>query len=169
MHLFHELFELSKDATLSMLITSDQASGTLTIIVLPRPRAALDQPALSKDLTLTGTPDEFAADFVALLTDYRSTRATLRQQAEAVHAALQTAQADSTKPAAQGTSKAGKPVARCTEPGKATTTAIPATPANPEIPADACAVPSTTRGAPPTVDTAEPDLSWCKNSQPQLF
>lgn len=163
MHLFQELFELSKDATLSMLITSDQASGTLTISVLPRPRATLDQPALSKDLTLTGSPDEFAADFVALLTDYRSTRTTLRQQAETTRTALQAAQADTLKPAANSATGAGKPVTRHAKSTTATTTAAPATPAV------VGAVPAATRSTPPTVDTAEPDLSWCKNRQPQLF
>ena len=164
MHLFHELFALSKDATLSMLVTSDQAAGTLTISVLPRPRAPLDQPALSKDLTLTGTPDEFAADFVSALTGYRTGRETLRQQAEATHAALQAAQADSANAAAHDPKKGGKAAV------KRAPSAAPATPAARRSPTTA----TTTTIAPSAPATnpsepSEPDMSWCKHRQPELF
>lgn len=167
MHLFHELFALSKDATLSMLVTSDQAAGTLTISVLPRPRAILDQPALSKDLTLTGTPDEFAADFVSALTGYRAARETLRQQAEATHAALQAAQADSAdtaNAAAHDPKKGGKAAVK---------RAPPAAPATPAARHSATTATTTTiaPSAPATnpSDPSEPDMSWCKHRQPELF
>ena len=172
MHLFHELFALSKDATLSMLVTSDQAAGTLTISVLPRPRAPLDQPALSKDLTLTGTPDEFAADFVSALTGYRTGRETLRQQAEANHAALQAAQADSAdsagsagsaNAAAHDPNKAGKAAVKRAPPAAQATMVTPATP-NTVVTPSAPNAPATNPS-----DPSEPDMSWCKHRQPELF
>ena len=169
MHLFHELFALSKDATLSMLVTSDQAAGTLTISVLPRPRAPLDQPALSKDLTLTGTPDEFAADFVSALTGYRTGRETLRQQAEANHAALQAAQAgsaDSANAAAHDPNKAGKAAVKRAPPAAPATMATPAMPATPNT-AVTPSAPSAQATNPS--DPSEPDMSWCKHRQPELF
>ena len=166
MHLFHELFALSKDATLSMLVTSDQAAGTLTISVLPRPRATLDQPALSKDLTLIGTPDEFAADFISALTGYRTGRETLRQQAEATHAALQAAQADSAdsaNAAAHDPNKAGKAAVKRAPPAAPATMVTPTTPntvVTPSAPNAQATNPS---------DPSEPDMSWCKHHQPELF
>lgn len=166
MHLFHELFALSKDATLSMLVTSDQAAGTLTISVLPRPRAPLDQPALSKDLTLTGTPDEFVADFVSALTGYRTGRETLRQQAEATHAALQAAQADSAdsaNAAAHDPNKAGKAAVKRAPPAAQATMVTPATP-NTVVTPSAPNAPATNPS-----DPSEPDMSWCKHRQPELF
>ena len=169
MHLFHELFALSKDATLSMLVTSDQAAGTLTISVLPRPRAPLDQPALSKDLTLTGTPDEFAADFVSALTGYRTGRETLRQQAEATHAALQAAQADSAdsaNAAAHDPNKAGKAAVKRAPPAAPATMARPTMPATPNT-AVTPSAPSAHATNPS--DPSEPDMSWCKHRQPELF
>ncbi|MBW3512031.1 PRTRC system protein E [Janthinobacterium sp. NKUCC06_STL] len=151
MHFFQELYQLSNEVTLSLIITSDQVQGTMTICVFPKPRQTLNEPALLKDLTLTGTPDEFEADFITALTGYRTQRDSLRLQAETTHKVLERAQAASAKTANQG----GKPPPKASVNSASTGQS------------EQGSAPKDTHVNNPPIDS--PDLSWRKGAQPQLF
>jgi PRTRC genetic system protein E len=112
MTMFSELYALATTATLSMVISADEKRGTLTISVMPKPKKDFGESALTKDLTLTATPAEFDAGFVAALNGYRETRAALSEQAEATKEVLQAAKDAAAKKAAEATTKASRPTAK---------------------------------------------------------
>ena len=112
MTMFTELYALATTATLSMVISADEKRGTLTISVMPKPKKDVDEPALTKDLTLTATPTEFDDGFVAALRDYREARAGLIEQAEVTKEVLQAAKEAAAKKAAEATTKASKPATK---------------------------------------------------------
>lgn len=109
MTMFAELYALATTATLTMVVSADEHSGRLTISVLPKPKKEVGEPALAKDLTLTATPEEFDAGFVAALRGYRVKRASLMEQAEATKEVLDAATSLSAKKAADAMEKASKP------------------------------------------------------------
>lgn len=108
MTMFAELYALATSATLTMVVSADERSGRMTISVLPKPRKDAGEPALTKDLTLTATPDEFDAGFVEALRGYRETRASLAEQAEATREVLEAAKALSAKKATEAATTAAK-------------------------------------------------------------
>jgi PRTRC genetic system protein E len=112
MTMFTELYALATTATLSMVVSADDKRGTLTISVMPKPKKDVDEPALTKDLTLTATPVEFDAGFVAALKDYREARAGLIEQAEVTKEVLQAAKEAAAKKATAATAKASKPATK---------------------------------------------------------
>ena len=114
MTIFTELYALATTATLSMVISADEKRGTLTISVMPKPKKEMGEPALTKDLTLTATPIEFDAGFVAALKGYRQAREGLIEQAEATKEVLDAAKEATAKKAAEATTKASRPAARPT-------------------------------------------------------
>lgn len=69
----------------------------------------MDEPALTKALSLTATPDEFDAEFVGVLKGYREVRQSLAAQAEATQEVLEAAKAASAKKAGEAMTKAVKP------------------------------------------------------------
>ncbi len=105
MTMFAELYALATDATLTMVVSADERSGTMTISVLPKPKKETVELALTKDLTLTATPDEFDAGFINALRGYRETRASLTEQAEATREALEAAKALTAKKATDAVAK----------------------------------------------------------------
>lgn len=109
MSMFAELYALATSATLAMVISADDKTGKLTINVVPKPRKDMDEPALTKALSLTATPAEFDADFVTALKDYREARQSLIEQAEATQEVLHAAKAASAKKAGEAMTKAAKP------------------------------------------------------------
>ena len=58
MTMFEELYALAASATLTMVISADDKSGRMTINVIPKPKKDVDEPALTKALSLTATPEE---------------------------------------------------------------------------------------------------------------
>jgi PRTRC genetic system protein E len=108
MTMFADLYALATTATLSMVISADQATGMLTISVMPRPKKGGEEAALSKDLTLTGTPAEFDSGFVQALQGYSEARRSLSEQAEATREVLTAAQTASAQKAVEAAKKAGK-------------------------------------------------------------
>lgn len=108
MTMFKELYALASAATLTMVVSADQKTGRLTVSVLPKPKEGMGEPGLTKDLTLTATPEEFDAGFVEALHGYRERRESLAQQAEATNKVLEAAKALSAKKATEATSKASK-------------------------------------------------------------
>lgn len=87
MGLFTELYALTRHTRLAMLVTADHDTGKMTISVMPRAQPGA-QPALSTDLTLTATPEEFGASFLAALIGYSRQLAPLLEQATATSKAL---------------------------------------------------------------------------------
>ncbi|MDP3539140.1 MAG: PRTRC system protein E [Ferribacterium limneticum] len=116
MTMFKELYELATSAALTMVISADEKSGRMTINVVPKPKMDVDEPALTKALSLTATPDEFDAEFVGVLKGYREVRQSLVEQAEATQEVLQAAKAASAKKAGEAMTKAVKPAPQAAAP-----------------------------------------------------
>jgi PRTRC genetic system protein E len=108
MTMFRELYALAMTATLTMIVSADEKTGKLTISVLPKPRKDMGEPALTKDLTLTASPEDFDAGFVAALQGYREVRDSLTEQAEATREVLEAAKSVSAKKATEAMTKASK-------------------------------------------------------------
>lgn len=108
MTMFQELYALATSATLTMIVSADEKTGKLTISVLPKPRKELGEAALTKDLTLTASPEDFDAGFVQALQGYREVRASLSEQAEATCEALQAAKSACAKKAAEAVKASSK-------------------------------------------------------------
>ena len=68
----------------------------------------MGEPALTKDLTLTASPEDFDAGFVAALQGYREVRDSLTEQAEATREVLEAAKTVSAKKATEAMTKASK-------------------------------------------------------------
>ncbi|MHB1332317.1 MAG: PRTRC system protein E [Sulfuriferula sp.] len=108
MTMFRELYALAMTATLTMIVSADEKTGKLTISVLPKPRKDVGEPALTKDLTLTASPEDFDAGFVEALRGYREVRDSLTEQAEATREVLEAAKSVSAKKATEAMTKASK-------------------------------------------------------------
>ncbi len=111
MTMFQELYALATTATLTMIVSTDDKTGKLTISVLPKPKMDVGEAALTKDLTLTASPEEFDAGFVQALQGYRTVRASLTEQAEATKEVLEAAKAASTKKATEAITKVSRSAA----------------------------------------------------------
>ena len=109
MTIFQELYALATTATLTMIISTDDKDGKMTISVLPKPKKDSGEVALTKDLTLTATPAEFDAEFVQALRGYQAHRLSLSEQVEATNEVLAAAKAASAKKGAEAVTKASKP------------------------------------------------------------
>jgi PRTRC genetic system protein E len=119
---FEELFALASGASLALTISADAKTGRMTINVIPRPGKDADDPALTKALTLTATPQEFDEGFIAALKGYRETRQSLADQVEATREVLEAAKAASVKRATEASTKA-----RPDKPGSPTPKVAPTT------------------------------------------
>ena len=108
MTMFRELYALAMTATLTLIVSADEKTGKLTISVLPKPKKDMGEPALTKDLTLTASPEDFDAGFVAALQGYREVRDSLTEQAEATREVLEAAKSVSAKKATEAMTKASK-------------------------------------------------------------
>ena len=111
MTMFKEIYQIATIATLAMLISADETTGRLTISLVPKPKKDAGETALTKDLSLTATPEEFDAGFVGALTGYREAREGLMAQAEATREVLEAAKSVSAKKATEAITKASKPSA----------------------------------------------------------
>src|SRR6476661_944700 len=108
MTMFRELYALASAATLTMIVSADEETGKLTVSVLPKPKKGVDEPGLTKDLTLTATPEEFDAGLIEALRGYREGRESLAEQAAATNKVLEAAKTLSAKRASEATSRAVK-------------------------------------------------------------
>lgn len=106
MSMFEELFALAAGASLTLTISADTKSGRMTINVIPRPNQDAGEPALTKALSLTATPQEFDEGFVAALQGYREVRQSLADQIEATKEVIEAAKAASVKKASEANTKA---------------------------------------------------------------
>jgi PRTRC genetic system protein E len=108
MTMFRELYALASAVTLTMIVSADEKTGKLTVSVLPKPKKDVGEPGLTKNLTLTATPEEFDAEFIDALRGYRERRESLAEQAEATNKVLEAAKTLSAKKASEATSRAVK-------------------------------------------------------------
>lgn len=108
MSMFKEIYQIATTATLAMLISADEKTGRLTISLVPKPKKDSSEAALTKDLTLCATPEEFDAGFIDALMGYRAAREGLIAQTEATREVLNAAQTASAKKAAEAVSKASR-------------------------------------------------------------
>lgn len=106
MTMFEELFALAANASLTLTISADHKTGRMTINVIPRPNKGADDPALTKALSLTATPQEFDDGFIAALQGYREVRQSLAAQVEATKEVLEAAKLASVKKATDASTKA---------------------------------------------------------------
>lgn len=106
MSMFEELFALAAGANLTLTISADAKTGRMTINVVPRLHKDFDEPALTKALSLTATPQEFDAGFIEALKGYREVRQSLTDQLEATKEVLEAAKAASVKKATEANVKA---------------------------------------------------------------
>jgi PRTRC genetic system protein E len=107
MGMFTELYALASDATLTLVIDADAKQRRMTINVVPKPKKDHGEAALSKDLSLTATPEEFDAEFLQVLQGYREQRRGLLEQAQATAEVLAAAKDASAKKGAEAVAKAG--------------------------------------------------------------
>ena len=105
MSMFEELFALASHATLTLIVSADAASGRMTVSVIPKPKDDNGEAALRQPLSLTATPQEFDAEFLDALRDYREVRASLADQAAATKEVLEAAKSASVKKASEAASK----------------------------------------------------------------
>jgi PRTRC genetic system protein E len=119
MSMFEELFALANNATLTLIVSADAASGRMTVSVIPKPKEDNGEAALRQPLSLTATPQEFDAGFLAALRDYREVRASLADQAAATKEVLEAAKSASVKKAGEAASKASKPATTPAKPASA--------------------------------------------------
>jgi PRTRC genetic system protein E len=69
--MFKELFPLAAQGAFSLLLSADEASGLMTVVVVPKhSEGGKDVPALAMPLKLTAVPDELDAGFVQALLSY---------------------------------------------------------------------------------------------------
>jgi len=116
--MFKELFPLAAQGAFSLLLSADEASGLMTVVVVPKhSEGGKDVPALAMPLKLTAVPDELDAGFVQAVLSYATHRASLDEQVAATNEVIEAAKAVAVKKGADAVTKAGtKPAQRGTAP-----------------------------------------------------
>ena len=166
MSMFKELFQLALGATLTLTISADEKQGRMSINVSPRLKNDSGEPALSTPLVLTATPDEFDAEFVSVLSRYRTAHVSLAQQAQVTQELLDAAKAASAR---KGTGAVAKASAK---PAPATTK--PAAPAAADTHDDGASedeheVDEATDSSAPSDATTTGAAAQTQDTEPQLF
>ncbi|MBI5792511.1 MAG: PRTRC system protein E [Rhodocyclales bacterium] len=112
--MFKELFPMAAKGPFSLLLSADEGSGLMTVVVVPKTSdSGKDVPALAMPLKLTATAEELDAGFVQALASYATRRTSLDEQVAATNEVLDAARAASVKKGAEAVTKAGaKPAPR---------------------------------------------------------
>jgi PRTRC genetic system protein E len=106
--MFKELFPMAAKGPFSLLLSADEGSGLMTVVVVPKTSdSGKDVPALAMPLKLTATAEELDAGFVQALASYATRRTSLDEQVAATNEVLDAARAASVKKGAEAVSKAG--------------------------------------------------------------
>lgn len=106
--MFKELFPMAAKGPFSLLLSADESSGLMTVVVVPKTSdSGKDVPALAMPLKLTATAEELDAGFVQALASYATRRTSLDEQVAATNEVLDAARAASVKKGAEAVSKAG--------------------------------------------------------------
>lgn len=106
--MFPAIYELAKTTTLTMLISANPQAGTLTVCVKPTPRKG-EEAALTQELTLTATPEDFEQNFPACLTSYTASVQSLLDQTAATTAVLEAVKQAQAAKGANAVKAAAKP------------------------------------------------------------
>jgi PRTRC genetic system protein E len=157
MSLFDELYTLTQSRHFAMLVSSDHASGLLTISVMPRALNEADA-KFCKDLTLTAKPEDFDSGFIEAIATYRSKLMPLLEQAKdaskAIDKTSEAAKASASKPNGKANAKAAVPKDKESESGTS-------------VEGEAKAYREASSGE--TVADEDLNNDWMKNRQPELF
>jgi len=106
--MFKELFPMAAKGPFSLLLSADESSGLMTVVVVPKTSdSGRDVPALAMPLKLTATAEELEAGFVQALASYATRRTSLDEQVAATNEVLDAARAASVKKGAEAVTKAG--------------------------------------------------------------
>ncbi len=106
--MFKELFPMAAKGSFSLLLSADEGSGLMTVVVVPKTSdSGKDVPALAMPLKLTATAEELDAGFVQALASYATRRTSLDEQVAATNEVLDAARAASVKKGAEAVTKAG--------------------------------------------------------------
>ncbi len=106
--MFKELFPMAAKGPFSLLLSADESSGLMTVVVVPKTSdSGKDVPALAMPLKLTATAEELDAGFVQALASYAARRTSLDEQVAATNEVLDAARAASVKRGAVAVTKAG--------------------------------------------------------------
>jgi PRTRC genetic system protein E len=106
--MFKELFPMAAKGAFSLLLSADEGSGLMTVVVVPRTSdTGKDVPALAMPLKLTATAEELDAGFVQALASYATRRTSLDEQVAATNEVLDAARTASVKKGAEAVTKAG--------------------------------------------------------------
>lgn len=106
--MFKELFPLAAKGSFSLLLSADEGSGLMTVVVVPKTSdSGKDVPALAMPLKLTATAEELDLGFVQALSSYATRRSSLDEQVAATNEVLDAARAASVKKGAEAVAKAG--------------------------------------------------------------
>lgn len=106
--MFKELFPMAAKGAFSLLLSADEGSGLMTVVVVPKTSdGGKDVPALAMPLKLTATAEELDAGFVHALASYATRRTSLDEQVAATNEVLDAARAASVKKGAEAVTKAG--------------------------------------------------------------
>ena len=116
--MFKELFPLAAKGSFSLLLSADEGSGLMTVVVVPKHSdGGKDVPALAMPLKLTAAPEELDAGFTQAVLSYSTHRASLDEQVAATNEVIEAAKAAAVKKGADAVTKAGtKPAQRGTAP-----------------------------------------------------
>lgn len=106
--MFKELFPMAAKGAFSLLLSADEGSSLMTVVVVPKTSdSGKDVPALAMPLKLTATAEELDAGFVQALASYATRRTSLDEQVAATNEVLDAARAASVKKGAEAVTKAG--------------------------------------------------------------
>ena len=164
--MFKELLELVRaSGPLTMAVSADAPRGTMTVVVIPKPDDAKDEPALATPLSLTATPEEFDAEFTTVLAGYRTQRLSLAEQVAATNEVLAAAREASVQKGSKAatTATARTPMKQLAASAGAPSTAAAGEDADDDD-GDAAQVPATGAGA-VTTASGEP----ARAGAPDLF
>ena len=116
--MFKQLFPLAAKGSFSLLLSADEGSGLMTVVVVPKHSdGGKDVPALAMPLKLTAAPEELDAGFTQAVLSYSTHRASLDEQVAATNEVIEAAKAASVKKGAEAVTKAGaKPTQRAAAP-----------------------------------------------------
>jgi len=107
--MFTQLATLLNDSTIVNLTLAMNKNGTLSVTVIPKPKATGDDAAaLTTPLLLVATPEELDEGFVKILGEYVDTHQSLSQQVENTKAILEAAKTESQKKATSAISNSSK-------------------------------------------------------------
>ena len=110
--MFEELYQLARTGPLTLAISAGEQDNQMTVVVLPKPNSEAGEHALSTPLVLSASPAEFDAEFVVLLSGYRTQRRSLADQAETTKELLAAASEASSKRGSAAVAKAGRNAAK---------------------------------------------------------